>query len=94
MMTPEKIKTLIKANMDLRAAQGRNSGVQAAKERMKNLLLNYYEDLIELAVLNQKLTTEVEILNGALEEADRDYNELKQELKTLKKEKTKNVEGE
>lgn len=90
MITAEKIEAISKAKHELISAKARNSGVMAAKERMKNLLFNYCDDLVNLALENQRLNSEIESLNVALEEADQEYNELKLELK---KERAKNAES-
>ena len=66
------------------AALASRSGVVAAKERMKNILFNYYEDLISLAEENKKLIEENESLNVALQEADEDLAKVEAELKKLK----------
>ena len=90
MITAEKIEAISKAKHELTSAKARNSCVMAAKERMKNLLFNYCDDLVNLALENQRLNSEIESLNAALDEADQEYNELKQELK---KERAKNAES-
>lgn len=65
------------------SALASRSGVAAAKERMKNILFNYYEDLISLSEENEKLREENESLNVALQEADEDLTKAEAELKKL-----------
>ena len=84
MMTKEKIDALARAKRELKAAIGRNSGITAAKDRMKNLLYNNYEDLVSLAEENNRLRSQNKVLNDALDEADRDNDALREELKEVK----------
>ena len=55
----------------------RSSGVSVAKERMKNLLFNYYDALVQAAVDNVSLREEVKSLDEALQEADKENDELR-----------------
>ena len=87
MMTPEAIEAISKAKHDLVSAKARNSGVMAAKEKMKNLLFNYHDDIVKMAMEFQNLQDEVSVLEGALEESDLENNELRKELKELKAQK-------
>ena len=84
MMTKEKIDALARAKRELKAAIARNSGITAAKDRMKNLLYNNYEDLASLAEENNRLRSQNKVLNDALDGADRDNDALREELKEVK----------
>ena len=74
------IKEMTDAKMEYIAAQNRRAGVSAAKERMKNIAFNYYDQLIKAAQENISLREEVDSLDAALADAD-------EELKKLKKKK-------
>ena len=63
------------------SAVGRKSGVKAAKERMMNLLFNYYEDLVALAEENKRLKEENESLTVALAEVDEELAAAEAKLK-------------
>lgn len=78
---------LSKAKISYDAAVVSRSGVNVAKERLKNLLFNYYKDLVALAEENKKLVEENESLNIALQEADEDLNKAEAELKKLRPKK-------
>lgn len=97
-MTREAIESLSKAKRDLQAAKARNSGMTAAKEKMKNLLFNYYEDLVSLAEENEKLKADVAMLETALSETDQENDELRKKLKAAETKPAKgnaeNAEGE
>lgn len=96
-MSPETISAISKAKHDLVSAKARNSGVLAAKEKMKNILFNYCDELVELAVENQNLRREIEALETALEESDHENDELRAKLKAAegkqKKGNAENAEG-
>lgn len=64
----------------------RSSGVSVAKERMKNLLYNYYDALVQAAVDNVSLREEVKSLDEALQEADKENDELQKYQKVTKSE--------
>ena len=83
-MTPEKINSLSSAKLALISAKASNAGVSIAKERMKNLLFNYYEDLISTALECVSLKEEVASLEAALEESDQENADLRKELNELK----------
>lgn len=76
----DMIKEMMDAKMEYIAAQNRRAGVSAAKERMKNIAFNYYDQLIKAAQENISLREEVDSLDAALADAD-------EELKKLKKKK-------
>lgn len=94
MMTSEMILEIEKAGRELRSAKKRGSGVTAAKEKMKNLLLNYCDDLLALAEENKRLAEEVKVLETGLEDSDRENDELRKEIKKLKKEQAENVQAD
>lgn len=79
---------LAEAKLDYVSALGRKSGVAAAKNRLMNLLFNYYDDLVYLVEDNKRLTEENESLNAALQEADEELSKVEAELKKLQKKKT------
>ena len=74
------IEKLRAAEAEYKYAMARGSGIAMAKERMKNLLFNYFDQLLQAAIENEALREEVESLDAALKEAD-------DELKKLKKPK-------
>lgn len=76
----DMIKEMMDAKMEYIAAQTRRAGIVAAKERMKNIAFNYYDQLIKAAQENISLREEVDSLDAALADAD-------EELKKLKKKK-------
>lgn len=86
-MTPEMIEAISKAKHNLVSAKARNSGVIAAKEKMKNLLFNYHEDIVKMAMEFKSLQDEVSVLDAALDESDRENDQLRKELKELKAQK-------
>lgn len=81
-MTADKITSLSAAKSALISAKASNAGVSVAKERMKNLLFNYYDDLIMSALESMNLKEEVESLEAALEESDQENAKLRKELKS------------
>lgn len=83
-MTADKISSLSAAKSALISAKASNAGVSVAKERMKNLLFNYYEDLIAAALECANLKEEVASLEAALEESDQENADLRKEIKELK----------
>ena len=52
-------------------------GVDRAKERMKNIAFNYFQQLLECAENNQKLQEQADMLRIALEDSDKELLELK-----------------
>ena len=74
------IEEMTNAKAEYIAAQTRRAGIVAAKERMKNIAFNYYDQLIKAAQENISLREEVDSLDAALADAD-------EELKKLKKKK-------
>lgn len=82
-MTPEMINSLSSAKMELISAKARSSGVNVAKERMKNLLFNYYEDIIQFVLEAKSLQEEVEALEAGLEDSDNENKKLLTRIKEL-----------
>ena len=58
-------------------AKETNIGLERAKEQMKNIAFNYFQQLLECAENNQKLQDEINTLNIALEDSDKELSELK-----------------
>ena len=58
-------------------AKETNIGLAQAKERMKNIAFNYFDELLEAAKNAQTLQDEVNMLNIALEDSDKELAELK-----------------
>lgn len=79
-ITSEMIEKQSAAKQKLIAAKARASGVTLAKEQMKNLLFNYYEDLVQSALDNISQREEVSAQDEALQEADKENDSLR--LKT------------
>lgn len=84
-VTKEMVAAMNAANEALIAARATNAGINAAKERMKNLLFNYYKDIVETANKSLTLEEEVAALENALDEMDEENTRLMKELDGLKK---------
>lgn len=76
-ITSEMIEKQSAAKQKLIAAKARASGVTLAKEQMKNLLFNYYEDLVQAALDNISQREEVSAQDEALQEADKENDSLR-----------------
>lgn len=86
-MTKEMIVSLSAAKQAQVSAKASQSGVSVAKERMKNILYNYYDELIQAALDNITLREENEALEIALQESDDENQSLR---KSLSKYESKN----
>ena len=75
------IPQLKAAKKNYEAAQARMSGVASAREGMKNLLFNYFDELLQAAIDNEALREEVEALDVALKEADAEIQQLSRKKK-------------
>lgn len=75
------IEEMTNAKAEYVAAQTRGAGIAGAKERMKNIAFNYYDQLIDAAKENISLREEVESLDEALANADEELKELKKPKK-------------
>lgn len=73
----ELIEAMAAARSEYQSALTRGMGVVVAKERMKNIAFNHYDQLIKALMENKSLNEEVDALDAALKEAE-------EELKTLK----------
>lgn len=73
----ELIEAMSVARSEYQSALTRGMGVAVAKERMKNIAFNHYDQLIKALIENKSLNEEVDALDIALKEAE-------EELKTLK----------
>lgn len=60
-------------------------GIARAKEQMKNIAFNYFDELLEAARNVQTLQDEVNMLNIALEDSDKELAELKKKSASAKK---------
>lgn len=67
--------TLAKDQYEL--ALNMNIGVAAAKERMKNVAFNYFGELLEIVRKSKDLAAQVDVLNAALEDSDKELAALK-----------------
>lgn len=72
---------LSSAVMGYKSAVSTNVGISPAKEKLKNLLFNYREDLILAAVENVELKKENEALNAALADSDDEIDELRHKVR-------------
>ena len=81
-MTNEMISELVNAKNMLEVARTSGLGVNAAKERMKNILFNYCDDLVADAKECASLREEVEALEAALEESDEENKKLRSEIQS------------
>lgn len=75
------LKKLRQAKMDMEAAKVRGSGVAAARDRIKNLMYTNYAVITEALDDHGKMTEEIEMLNNALSEADRELAALRKKGK-------------
>ena len=62
-------------------AKSTNIGTAYARERMKNIAFNYFDDLLDVAIKSKELSEKVDLLNIALEDSDRELAELKKKEK-------------
>jgi len=81
----EIIEKMTNAKAEFIAAQNRGSGIAVAKERMKNIAFNYFDQLIDAAKENASLREEVAALDAALADADEELKELKKSKKKTEK---------
>ena len=71
------ISDMILAKNQYELAKETNIGLAQAKERMKNIAFNYFQQLLECAENNQKLQEQADMLRIALEDSDKELSELK-----------------
>lgn len=71
------ISDMILAKNQYELAKETNIGLERAKERMKNVGFNYFSQLIAIAQQVEALQDEVNTLNVALEDSDKELSELK-----------------
>lgn len=64
-------------------AQSTNIGIPQARERMKNIAFNYFDELLDAAIKSKELGEQVDLLNIALEDSDRELAELKKKKKKI-----------
>lgn len=83
-MKQEHYTNLTDAHIAYESAKARGNGIAGAKETLKNLLFNYAQEIIDdlggQQALHYKiadLEAEVEALNGALDEADKELADMK-----------------
>lgn len=92
------------ANMDYRAAVSRNTGITASKDRVKNLLFNYREVILQALQNDGLLQRDIDllkeqrtVLEDELASVDDENNELRRKIRELesvevsKKRKTKTM---
>lgn len=78
----EIVQNMADAQAAYIAAQARGMGVAVAKERMKNIAFNYYDQLRKAAQENISLREEVDALDAALADADKELKELRGKKKS------------
>ena len=71
------ISDMILAKNQYEVAKETNIGLERAKERMKNVGFNYFSQLIAVAQQVEALQDEVNTLNVALDDSDKELSELK-----------------
>ena len=71
------ISDMILAKNQYELAKETNIGLAQAKERMKNVGFNYFSQLIAVAQQVEALQDEVNTLNVALDDSDKELSELK-----------------
>lgn len=62
-------------------AKSTNIGAAQARERMKNIAFNYFDELLDAAIKSKELGEKVDLLNLALEDSDKELAELKKKKK-------------
>lgn len=72
----ELIETMNAARSEYQSALVRGMGVAVAKERMKNIAFNHYDQLLKALAENQSLNEEVDALDSALADAEKKLKEL------------------
>lgn len=83
-----------------RLAKAKSNGtmVKQETERMRNLLVNNYEEIVDALAMAEKLEREVAVLNAELDDAERELDEAKKEAgekkTTAKKKVNKPVEAD
>lgn len=75
------IETLSQVNNEYVAAQARGNGLTTARERMKNVLFNHFDEILKALIENKNLAEENEALDRALQEADDELQEIKKAKK-------------
>ena len=83
MMTEKVLETLKQAKLELRNAESIHAGINIAKERMKNILYNYKDELIEMAVQFIPMSDENRELREAQAEDSKEINALRKKLAAL-----------
>lgn len=82
----------------LNKAKSNGTMVNQETERMKNLIINNYEAIVDALAKAEKLEREVSILNIELDDAERELDEMKQgagtKKTTAKKKADKPVEAD
>lgn len=82
----DDLKIIIKTMADVKAkyefAKTCGIGVAAAKESMKNVAFNYFDQLQNIAQENISLREEIEMLNVALADSDKELKALREKKKT------------
>lgn len=80
----ELIEAMAAARSEYQSALTRGMGVAVAKERMKNIAFNHYDQLIKALMENKSLNEEVDALDVALKEAEEELKTLKEKQKPTK----------
>ena len=88
MITDKVIEEFDSAKLRYQQAKIRNAGISFEKERLKNLLFNYYEDLLKAAKdlvaeqqENDNLRQQINILNASAETLTKKLNDLNRQKK-------------
>lgn len=86
-MTEQIRSEIIHAHLDYESAVARQSGIQIAKERLKNILFTYSNEIVEMVDGNKKVTAELaalrderDMLATALHEADIENDKLRKSV--------------
>lgn len=103
-MNGENVSKLTSANIAYDAAVKRGMGAKAAKETLQTLMFNCRHDLISLAVGDRDkvaaeeanelklkiefLEKQIEELNRALEESDKENNDIRRQLREMRSAQT------
>ena len=86
----EVYREISAANMDYRAAVARSTGISSAKERVKNLLFNYRETILQALRNEELLQRDIDLLKeqrtkleDELEAVDDENNELRRKIREM-----------
>lgn len=81
-MINDIIEKMTNAQFEYKCALDRGMGVAPAREKLKNVVVNYYDEILAALKEIEGLKEEITALDNALEEADNEIKNLTQKKKT------------